>query len=311
MNDGYVYVGIDVAKRELEIDSFDQQLSSVPNTTKGIQQLISSLECREKVAVCCEATGGYEQLLIEELLLAGIPIARVNARRVRDFARSKGISAKTDKIDARVITAFAEQNQPKRIEPSPAWRNRLRDILKRRDELVAMRTQEIHRLDPKPSKEIQKSIRSLIRSLNNQIERMNATIKEIIQEEEELKVTIKRLTQVNSIGPVSALQLVANVPELGQVTDKEVAALVGVAPFNRDSGTMKGNRCISGGRANVRRALYMAAVCASTHNPILREFYQRLITRGKPPKVALVAVMRKLVVLANRIAADPTFQPAA
>ena len=305
-----VYVGIDVSKASLQVDPVDGKATNVPNTPRGVRSLLRRFQTSKDWVLCCEATGGYEKLLAVEALAADIAITVLNPKQVRDFARSKGILAKTDKIDAAVLTRFGEQNHPEPKHPAPEWMSRLRSLLTRRDELVGIAQQEKNRLDPKPPAGITRQIRAHVRALDRYIAAIEAEVKSMMEDQEQLTENFTRLTQVKSLGPNSALYLIAFVPELGRITDKQAAALVGVAPYNNDSGTFRGRRTTQGGRPRVRRVLYMAALTAKQHNPILKEFYNRLIRNGKPPKVALTAVMRKLVVLANRIAADPTFNPA-
>lgn len=310
MSEPVVHVGIDVSKHTLVIDPFDGKKSTLPNTSRAIQELIERIENHpQPITICCEATGGYERLLVAALIAARIAVAVINPKRVRDFARSQGILAKTDGIDAAVISAFGRQNQPRTHGPVKAAVAQLQPLLVRRDELLEMIQQEQSRLDPPPPKPVATMIRSHLRSLQLQLKRVEKTLQEIAGSDPELRLALARLCRVKSIGTISALYLLGLVPELGSISDNQAAALTGLAPFNNDSGMMRGKRSTWGGRARVRRVLYMCAVCASHANPVLRDFYQRLLARGKPPKVALTAVMRKLVVLANRIMADPSFQP--
>lgn len=305
------YIGVDVAKLTLEISPFDRGHVSLPNTRAGIRALLRrSKRINVQPIVCCEATGGYEKLLVNLALAEPVPVVLVNPKQVRDYARSRGIMAKTDRIDARVIAEFAQQNQPPCLKPKAAWTDALQDLVQRRECLVAQALQERNRLDPKPGAEILSSIRRHLKYLQNEITRIETKIEMLISQHPELKSASERLQQVKAIGPVTALTLLASIPELGTLNDKQVTALVGLAPFNHDSGNHCGRRSIRGGRSQTRRALYMAAVTARTHNPILRTFYKRLTDKGKPPKVALTAVMRKLITLANRIMADPQFTPA-
>ncbi len=262
------------------------------------------------MVVCCEATGGYEALLVRLLMEEGIAVALVNPKRVRDFAKSKGILAKTDKLDAGVLRAFSEQNKPICMEALSAELMELRALLLRREQLVASLNSEKQRLDPKPPQVVMQSIKAHIRVLQRHLDKLEQAIQQLVAIQEDLGERVAGYLRVNSIGMQSALYLTAFMPELGRVSDNQAAALAGLAPFNVDSGMFRGRRTTRGGRPRVRKVLYMAAVCARTHNPILAAFYQRLIEKGKPPKVALTAVMRKLVTLANRIAADPTFVPA-
>lgn len=311
MNEHEIYIGVDVAKQTLELSRFDQRTRSIPNTKAGIQRLIKRVKTLEKsVLVCCEATGGYEKLLACEFLDAGIPIAVANAKRVRDFGKSKGLLAKTDPIDAELLAHFASVHHPRVQQPAPSWQPELQALMTRRDELLGMLKQEKSRLDPPPCALVAKFIRKHIKQMEFQLDQIGQRMKELCDDSTELKVSVERITQVKGLGELSALALLGFVPELGSVTDKQASALVGVAPFNRDSGTFRGRRHIYGGRPRVRRILYMAAVSARTSNPILRDFYNHLIDQGKPAKVALVAVMRKLVCLANQMIANPEFQPA-
>jgi len=207
-----------------------------------------------------------------------------------------------------MITLFAQQNNPKSFEPQPEWINQLQSLLTRRDETLRMITQDKNRLEPAPALEVIRMIKSHIRFLQRQVQTIEKKLNMMVKDVQELNDLYTRFTQVKSIGMISALHLIGFVPELGKITDRQAAALVGVAPFNDDSGKKKGLRRIQGGRSKVRKALYMAAISASLHNPILKDFYQRLIANGKTPKMALTAIMRKLVVLVNRIATDPEFK---
>lgn len=311
MNEYEIYIGVDVAKETLELNAFDRRTRTIPNTKAGIQRLIKRVEgLQRSVLVCCEATGGYEKALALGLLSAGIPIAVVNAKRVRDFGKSKGLLAKTDPIDAELLADFASVHNPRVLQPAPSWQPELQALLTRREDVLAMIKQEKSRLDPIPRSSVAKLIRRHIRSLEIQARHIEKACRELIESSELLKESVERITKVKGMGELSALALMGFVPELGAVTDKQACALVGVAPYNRDSGTFKGRRHTMGGRSKVRRIIYMAAVSAKSSNPILREFYNGLIARGKPTKVALVAVMRKLVCLANQIITDPEFQPA-
>lgn len=311
MADQIVYIGIDVAKHTLEIAPFDKGGNSISNTPKDIRALFRRISRLSLPAVlCCEATGGYEKTLVSLALAADHPVAILNPKQVRDYARSKGILAKTDRIDAQVIADFAAQNRPQPMEaPSPS-QAALRSLVTRRSSLVDMRKDELNRLDPEPDPETKKSIKRHLRWIDKEIAAIESKIRTLINEHPDLKAASKRLQQVKGIGPNTTQVLLANVPELGRLEDRKVVALVGLAPFNNDSGNWKGRRSIRGGRSQVRKVLYMAAVTALTHNPILKAFYKRLIAKGKPPKVAIVAVMRKLLTLANRIIADPEFIPA-
>lgn len=309
MNTYNVYIGVDVAKDGLELSSFDGKTKSLANSLVGVRRF--ALRChalKQSVLVCCEATGGYEKLLVKQCHAEQIPVAVLNARQVRDFAKSKGILAKTDPIDAQVIADFALANQPKATEPLPDWKEELKALLIRRDELLGMITQDENRLDPAPPKSIIKMIRQHVKQMKHQVKNIEEQIEMLKKNTPALKEDFDRLTQVKGLGSLTALTLTAFVPELGRINAKEASALVGLAPYNQDSGTYRGKRRIAGGRSRVRKVLYMAALSASRHNPTLKAFYQRLIANGKPHKVALTAVMRKLIVLANRLLEEPEFQ---
>jgi transposase len=304
-----VYVGVDVSKRHLDVDSFDQKASRINNSKTGITGLIKRIQCSSsEIIVCCEATGGYERQLVEMLCSHGIETARVNPKNVRHFAISKGILAKTDSIDAKVLTEFGRSNKPRTLQQHPSWVMPLRDLLNRRSDLVEMRKQEQSRLDVVGDSCVKAMIARHVRSIKKQITEAEKMLHSVIAGEPDLQYRFSRLSQVQSMGFISSLSLLAFVPELGTVTGNQAAALVGVAPYNNDSGTKSGQRFIKGGRPQARNPLYMAAVSAIRHNPILSDFYKRLSDKGKPKKKAITAVMRKMVVLSNHLLADPDFQ---
>lgn len=311
MNTEEVHIGIDVSKDNLDISPCKGLPYRCANSRRAIGSLIRKLARLEATpVVCCEASGGYESLLVRMLLEAGITVARANAARVRSFARSRGLLAKTDPIDAATLAEFSRVNKPRPATPPPPWLELLAGLLTRRTELVDMRTQERNRLAIVSEPVLEKSIRAHIRHIEKLVTEIEARIDELLGEYPELRELSERLLAVKGIGKLSALSLLAFVPELGTVTGNQAAALVGVAPYNCDSGKMKGKRAIRGGRAKVRRAMYMAAQSARQHNAIIRDFYNHLMEKGKPHKVAIVAVIRKLVHLANRLLEDPDFQPA-
>lgn len=309
MSQPVVHVGIDVSKSTLDVDPFDDKEPQIPNTKAGVRKLIKRIKkFPNPVTVCCESSGGYEKLLVGMLLDAGVGIARVNAKRVRDYARSQGILAKTDAIDARVISLYSKASKPRLLAPPPVWMDRVRGLLTRRSDLCDMITQEKNRMHPSPEKEMAELIRAHIKTMQKQVQRIDELLSAAIKEFPELNYGHTRLTKVKSIGTISALSLLVFIPELGSVSGNEAAALAGLAPYNRDSGTLKGRRCIQGGRNRVREPLYMAAITAKSHNEIWAELYSRLTKNGKPHKVAITAIMRKMVILANRLMADPEFQ---
>ena len=307
-----VYLGIDVAKKTLETTRFDRARSTeVPNTKPGVAKLVQRIKkLPGPVMVCCEATGGHELLLVQACMEAEIPVVRLSPSKVRYFARSKGILAKTDAIDAQVIGDYCALHHPEPLKVFNPAQKQLRGLVKRRADLVQICNDERKRLNPHPGKEASESIERCLKFYRKEIERLEQQINELLAHESELAELDDRFLAIRSVGPVLASSLLAFMPELGQISGKECAALAGVAPFNQDSGQYKGQRRIQGGRKEIRGPLYMAALVATTHNPILKDFYQGLIKKGKPAKVALTAVMRKLLILLNTIAANPDFKPA-
>jgi len=305
------YIGVDVAKATLEVARFDRGAKSVSNAPAGIRALLQRVERLDRpVVLCCEATGGYEQELVAGALRAGVPVAVLNPKQVRDYARARGILAKTDAIDVEVITCFARHHRPAPVcAPNPEVQA-LKALLQRRDSLTENIGREGNRLDPAPHPAAARSIRRHVKWLERELARIEQDIEELVDSSPKLRESTQRLQQIQAIGPIAAQTLIAWLPELGQLSDKRIAALAGLAPFNQDSGTMRGRRRIQRGRPTVRKVLYMAALSAIRHNPILREFYHRLRLKGKPAKVAIVALMRKLLTLANRVIGDPNFAPA-
>jgi transposase len=311
MNTYEVNIGIDVSKETLTAAFPDDSVTGFANDKRGLKPLIAKAKaCGPSVRVCREATGGYEQALVEACHAAGVAVALANARQVRDFAKGKGLPAKTDAIDARVIARFAAENDPRLAVPQPAWIRRLRALCDRRAALTADLTRETNRLGTERDPWVAKGIRAHIRQLQAHVKALERQLAALRAENTAFAEKAARLERVKGIGPASACALLGCVPGPGAVSGNEASALVGVAPYNDDSGKHRGRRHIRGGRPQVRRVLWMAATAAVRFNPILKAFYERLSARGKPHKVALVAVIRKLVRLVNRILADPNFVPA-
>jgi transposase len=302
-----VYVGVDVSKDRLDVclrwsepESHEEDVFFVTHDEAGIDTLISRLLEEHPVLVILEATGGFERAVVGALATEGLPVAVVNPRQVRDFARATGRLAKTDRIDASILARFAEAIRPS-PKPLPEEEIRaLQGILARRRQLVGMLTAENNRLHS-ATKPVAKRIAAHIRWLEKELSGTDGDLKEAIKSSPTLSENEALLRSVPGVGPVLARTLLAQVPELGTLTHKRVAALVGVAPLNRDSGTLRGRRSVWGGRAEVRAALYMGALVAARRNPVLREFYERLLAAGKPKKVALVACMRKLLAIVNAV----------
>jgi len=295
-------VGIDVSKARLDVDwSDDRPAFSVDNHPDGHLQLVQALSPVGAHRIVIEATGGYERPLVAELAAAGLPVVVVNPRQVRDFAKATGRLAKTDAIDAKVLALFGLAIDPPQRPLEDAQTRAFADLLARRRQLVQMRVAEEHRLAQAQAKQVKQSIGQVIQVLEQQIDDIDEGLNQRIQDSPIWKVKEELLTSVKGVGITTARTLLAELPELGALSRQEIAALAGVAPFNRDSGQFRGKRTIRGGRAVVRNALYMATLVATRFNPVIRAYYQRLLATGKRKKVALVACMRKLLVILNAI----------
>jgi transposase len=303
-----VYLGVDIAKSYLDA-AIGKEKRRFGNDVVGHRQLIKwSKEIEPCVQVICEPSGGYERALVRALVGAQLKVSLVPANRVRQFARAAGILAKTDVIDAQVLCAFAEAMEPGTISASQLEQEHLRELESQRRHLTHLLVMEQNRGARVSDVWVRRLNRSLVNQIKKQIERLDLLIKEHIEQSQELSAKAAKLTSISGVGARTAALLLAQLPELGQLNRREVAALVGVAPFNRDSGKMRGKRAIYGGRRPVRHGLYMAALVAARHNPILRNFYLRLRAAGKPAKLALTATMRKLLILLNStLKPDPTY----
>jgi transposase len=299
MEDTPIFVGIDVSKARLDIALRPcGATESLPNDEAGTMALVNRLRAVKPVLIVLEATGGIERLVVRALAAAELPVIVANPRHVRDFAKATGQLAKTDRIDAHVLARFAEAVRPA-LRPLPdALTLELRALTARRRQITEMLTAERNRL-AQAHKPVQKRIVSHIRWLEAELERVDEELDKSIRQSPIWREQENLLKSVPGIGPVVSRTLLAELPELGNLSAKQIAALVGVAPFNRDSGSLRGRRSIWGGRAHVRAALYMAALVASRRNPVIRDFYTRLRAAGKLPKVALVACMRKLLTILN------------
>jgi transposase len=297
-------VGIDVSKHTLDI--FDDAVGKpdrIANAPQPITKQVARWRCGN-VFVVFEATGVYDRELAEALHRAGIRFARINPARARDFARACGRLAKTDAIDAHMLAGFARMMAPS-CEPAPdPARNALSLLAKRRDQLVHMRAQEKNRRSETRDPAMIESIARLIDFLDREVKAIEARIKTLIKAEPTISDDARLIRSAPGIGPVACMQLIAQMPELGRVGPKQVAALAGLAPLNVDSGQYRGKRAIGGGRKRVRDALYMAALNAVRRDNSIKAFYQRLRTAGKPAKLALVAVARKLLTTLNAMLRD-------
>jgi len=297
-------VGIDISKDRLDVACLPeavQPLTAFNNDAKGHAKLIAALKTLSPRLVVLESTGGYQRVLVATLAAAGLPVVVVNPRQVRDFARALGILAKTDAIDAMVIARFGQQVNPT-LRPTPdAQTAALTDLLTRRRQLVELRTAESNRLAQAVSPRIKSSIRAILNAIEKQIETIDDDLDEHIKRSPVWKEKEDLLTGVPGIGKLTARTLLACLPELGQASRQSIAALVGVAPINRDSGMMRGKRTTWGGRKVVRSALYMAALVATRYNPVLKAHYAKLVAAGKAKKLALIACTRKLLIILNAI----------
>jgi transposase len=303
-----VFAGVDVSKDRLDVclrwngpESHQKEEAFVlAYDDSGIDALLSRLLEGPTVLVVLEATGGFERRVVGALAAAGLPVVVINPPQVRDFARATGTLAKTDRIDASILARFAEAVRPTpKPLPDPEIRA-LQAIVARRRQLLGMLAAENNRLSSAP-KAVAKRIKAHIRWLQKELSRTEGDLETAIESSPALGENEALLRSVPGVGPVLASTLLAGVPELGTLTHKRVAALVGVAPLNRDSGTLRGHRSVWGGRAEVRGALYMGALVAARRNPVVKEFYEHLLAAGKPKKVALVACMRKLLSILNAV----------
>jgi len=306
IQDSLQFLGVDVAKLALAIQ-FPDQLWSTANTAQGHAAFLAKLKTLGPVHVICEATGGYERALVLELQQAGFAVSVINPRQIRDFARACGRLAKTDAIDASVLRDYGVKLRPPADPPPAPGGDEFAEMVRARQELVALITDEINRREHARLPALVKLSRARQKQLEKQLTELDRLLDAHTASRPELTAKAQRLQQVSGVGRVSALTVLALLPELGRIGDAQAAALVGVAPLNHDSGQFRGQRHIHGGRAAVRRVLYMAALAAIRHNGILKAFYTRLREKGKPAKVALTAVMRKLTVLLNRLLKNPHF----
>ena len=299
-----IYCGVDVSKHHLDVivngrpDRFD-------NTIKGIESMKARVG---NVHYVFESTGGYERLAAWLLMDAGADVSIVNPSRVRMFAMSVGKFAKTDPIDAGVIAHFAEVTSPEPSEKPSASQRLLTSLVDRRQQLKGMQTTEANRLETAGEPEFRKMIQKHLRWLQKEIEAVEIRIEQALDSNATMKQKAEQIQRIKGLGKVCAVTLLAHIPEIGELSRQEMAALAGLAPYNRGSGTTSKRRHIQGGRKRIRACLYMAAVCAIQHNPVMKQFYNRLVNENhRPKKVALTAVMRKLAIAANSVVKNPDF----
>ena len=299
MKQAEIYVGIDVAKDRVDVairpggDTW-----SADYDERGMSELVSCLRTAEPTAVLLEATGGLEVPLVSALAAASLPVVVVNPRQVRDFAKATGKLAKTDALDAQVLAHFAEAVRPPVRPLRDADTQELNSLTTRRSQLMTMLVAEKNRLG-RASHSVHPSIQSHIRWLEQELSDLDKDLRKTLRGSPVWREKDDLLRSVPGVGEQLSLSLLAYLPELGTLNRKRIAALVGVAPFNRDSGSRRGKRSVWGGRTRLRAVLYMGALVASRHNPVLRAFYQRLLAAGKPKKLALTACMRKLLTILN------------
>ena len=302
-----LFVGIDVAKDKLDLarsDAKDKGLLVFANDPQGIAQILQQLTAASPARIVIESTGGLERPLLEALLDAGLPVALVNPNRVRHLAMGLGILAKTDPIDARVLMEFARLAEPRLAAKRSAHQAELDALVTCRRQLTVTRTQQSNCRLSTTSKVALKSIDAILKSLDKQIDLLDGQIRKLIDSDDDFKHLDRLLRSVPGVGPVLSATLLGELAELGHTDRRQISALVGVAPFNCDSGRQRGQRSIRGGRTSVRCVLYMASLAAMRCNPVLRRFAQRLQKAGKTAKVIIVACMRKLLALLNAMVRD-------
>ncbi len=304
---GSLSVGVDVSKQRLDVGFFPERPGqSFENAPQGIADLVAWIRPLGPQYVIVEATGKYEQALVAELAAAGLPVVVINPRQARDFAKAKGILAKTDKIDAAVLANFGLAMQPE-IRPIPSEKTReLQELLSRRRQLVNLQTSELNRLQTVHSAKIYHGIKEMLRRIKKDLQELDAELDRRIQDCPVWRQNEALLKSVSGVGDQTARTLLAELPQLGACSRQKIASLVGVAPFNRDSGQFRGQRTVFGGRRAVRKCLYMATLVATRHNPVIRDHYERLQNAGKRKKVALVACMRKLLTILNAMIRNQT-----
>lgn len=299
-------VGVDVSKGHLDwVLGAEGTASKVVNSPAGVRRLVKTLAKRPADLIVVESTGGYERALTEALSAADLPVVLVNPWRVRRFGEGLGVLAKTDPLDARILALYGEKARPQR-RPLPGPRQRqMADLVRRRRQLIAMVVAEKSRLET-ASSVIRRDIQAVVNLLEKRIKKLDERIDVAIASDPERAEAFDRLQSVPSVGPGVARALIVDLPELGALGRREIASLVGVAPFAKDSGKKSGYRRIRAGRAAPRTALYLAAMVGARFNPVLKAMYERMIAAGKPPKVAFIALARKLLTILNAMVRDRT-----
>jgi transposase len=302
-----IHTGLDIAKLNLQLHLVGR-MHDLPNTAAGHRRLHKLLAAQPGAHVICEATGGYERDVVAALHEACVPVSVLNPARVRHFARATGQRAKTDHIDAAVLTAYGQALQPKPTAPRTEQEQQLAELIRRRVQVLEILVAQRQQAERLSLPALRRQAQSLVRRLERDMEQIEAQLRALRTQVATLDERIQKLEAITGVGTLTALGVLAELPELGTLNRRQAAALAGLAPHPRESGQWHGRRSIGGGRAPVRRALYMAALVAARSNRQLKTFYQRLRAAGKPAKVALTAVMRKLIVLMNHILKNPTFE---
>jgi transposase len=306
-----IFVGIDIAKRKCDICMWPKKnVTQFENDTDGIRKTVKMIKKLKPKLVVMEATGGYERMLAAELHAESLPVAVVNPRRIRDFAKANGQLAKTDKLDAVAIAEFAAKMQPPRQRQIDRNCRLMKDLVSRRHQLISSRTAESNRLEHARNKVTERSIKRMLKVLDREIEKIEKAIGEQLEKMPQLQNRARIVESVPGIGRTTAAMLVTEMPEMGLLNRRQIAMLIGVAPINRDSGTFRGKRMTGGGRRDVRTRLYMPTLVAIRHNRPIRRFYQQLLARGKAKMTAIIACMRKLITILNTmIAKNQTWSP--
>jgi len=310
MNTTITYLGLDIAKRSLDLSPHPAcTQGSFANDAAGHRALVAALrQVSGPLQIICEATGGYEHHLLAALHAAQMPVTLVNPRQVRDFARAKGLLAKTDSLDAALLAEYGRLFTPAATVALSPVQQRLAQLVTRRQELLGLITQEQHRAEHHHERFVVRQAARLLATLRRHLKQLEEEMAQLEKSDATLGGQVQRLTGIQGVGQRTAWLLLAALPELGTLQRGQAAALAGLAPYNHDSGPLRGQRHIAHGRALARTALYMAALVAARCNPILKPFYERLRAAGKPGKVALVALMRKLVELANLLLKSSSFK---
>lgn len=296
------WIGIDVSKRHWDaVVSGHAKVHHYAANEEGCQQLLMLLTQYRVTHACLEATGGYERMLVDILREQGLVVSIVNPRQIRDFARAEGQLAKTDRLDAQVIARYAAMMEPNESKKPSKNQEKLRSLRTRRQQVSDALVQEKNRLGTQHDDDARRSIKEAIDFYQRQLKQLDEQLQQLMQTDRQFRRQLSLLVSVPGVGVTTAATLIADLPELGTLNRREAARLAGLAPINRDSGTLRGKRTIGGGRVTVRKGLYMATLVATKHNPIIRDHYQQLLARGKAKMTALTACMRKLLLILNAI----------